>query len=183
MQTACNECGATLDVADDTRFLVCPSCQASLRVERQGNSVTTTKNAGAKKPVQKKKQLIDLEDLQIPEEDADSEIRRIERELASLDHQWQNAQLNTIARGQETPPDLRGMGAGVGILAIICIVVSVGMFFMGFGVYSFYPLLGVLLALFLGIADSLSSNHHNYRRSYESRRHKLMARLRELERK
>lgn len=194
MQASCNECGATLDINADTRFIVCHNCSSSLRIERKGNTIFTSKNGNAPKTSSpKKKQLIDLNELKIPlgtddtddsSKDRNGEIERIERTIARLDREWQNTIPNYQGK-HGLPPDPQSAGYLAAFVIVISIIFTVIVVLTGHAHLSMFSGIGAFFAVLI-LASSASKNtneFHTKKKTYEEQRSKLLKELKKWESK
>ncbi len=208
---SCNECGATLGITSQTKFVTCSRCDTTLTVVRTGTSIYTEKNSGgsdiATEPVEKPFSQRRAERSELHRQ---SEINRIENELNRLDIDWDREKDRYMIAGygwnqryggiRQLPSKGMAMAMGVfgTLFGIFWIVMAVGItsgFTFSFdnegpGIFSIvrivFPLFGVIMV----IAIIFWSRHiykkaDDYQRAekkYQQRRNELLDELDEVRR-
>src|SRR5688572_10122426 len=87
---ACNHCGATLDIGEDTRFVTCTYCDTKLAVRREkGALFTEVRKAVAK--LEKRAAKIE----------GDVDVLKLEAELARVERDWEQRREPLMSRSKD----------------------------------------------------------------------------------
>ncbi|MBN1516753.1 hypothetical protein JXA32_09315 [Candidatus Sumerlaeota bacterium] len=114
----CNNCGATLEVPESTRFLTCNYCNSKLSVHREGSASYT--------------EVLEKIEQRTEKIDENLEIIKLQHELERLDREWESGKRQYMVKDDKDykmpdeiigkPNKIVSVIAGVVFLAIFSIV-------------------------------------------------------------
>jgi hypothetical protein len=180
MKVACNACGKTLEVAEETRYALCATCGARLRVEQSGGAVTSAvlpAEAAEKAPEQPPMPPNDVAAPAAGVAHLSAQVARLKvaQQISELELHW--AQTEQGFRGRHGTLPSAGLSGFVAVTVVIIGIVCIG---MGSTVRSGTPMVVTgLFSIVLGFGMGLWGNarakaYEEARRDYERRRNELV---------
>jgi DNA-directed RNA polymerase subunit RPC12/RpoP len=107
----CNQCGASLDVDDSTRFVTCRHCGSKLEIKRNASSAFT--------------EVLDRIDRNTVQAADDLRVIRLEQEIERLDREWQMKNPGQPI-GSDNPIARAGGAAALIVFGVIWCLIAFG---------------------------------------------------------
>lgn len=171
----CNNCGASLQVPPDVRFVTCPYCGSSLEVHRSGDGVYT-------EVLQKLAQTTEHMAEQL-------ELVQLNQQLDALDDEWERERQTYMISGKNgrmrEPSDvgLFGYMVGMGVAGIFALMGLTGAFGDGSVGFFLVAAIGFILMLFSYLTSSQKiADYRDAHDRYQTKRDQLKTHIQHLER-
>ena len=179
MALSCNNCGAPLEVPEQTKFLTCAHCGSRLQIGRSGSAVYTELVEQVEAVARSAQEIA-----------ADVEEIRLHHRLEALDREWQQEQrsfmLRTRRGGERLPTEVGPLGVVPIVIGVLWTILATAMTQQapddGPVVKVFFPLVGVA-AIIGGIYSlvTISKKAEAYRGAEERYRQRRQALQRQIE--
>ena len=167
----CNNCGASLHVPPNVRFVTCPYCGSSLEIHRSTDGVYTEV---LQKISQKTERMAE-----------ELELVRLNQQLDALNDEWERERQSYGKHSRTSEPgngDLLGAMVGMGVAAVIALMGLTGAFGEGSAVFLLAGIVGFAMMLFMYFQISQKLEEYSEARDrYQTQRDQLKNRIQRLE--
>ena len=176
----CNNCGADLQIPEQTKFFNCSSCGSSLAIKHTSNAIFT--------------EVLDIIEDNTQEIVQQSELILIEKEIARLDREWmlERSKYEIKSKSGNYYPDDKEANSSIGSSIIGFLFLGFALAFLCFWIYMAPPpfkYFGIGILIILGFSfiasvfdTSASTNKRNYLNAkdrYQKKRQELLVRLKQ----